>query len=138
MQLTDYTTLGRSGLKVSPICLGTMTFGEEWGWGSKEETARAIFDRYIELGGNFIDTADAYTNGTSEELCGKFVKDAHLRDKVVIATKFTFNMQPGNPNAGGNGRKNIYRALEGSLKRLGTDYVDVYWLHAWDTVTPVE
>lgn len=138
MKLTDYTTLGRSGLKVSPVCLGTMTFGEDWGWGSKEETAQQIFDRYIELGGNFIDTADGYTNGTSEEMCGKFINKAKLRDKVVLATKFTFSGQPGNPNAGGNGRKNIYRALEGSLKRLGTDYIDLYWMHAWDKVTPVE
>lgn len=138
MRLTDFTTLGRSGLKVSPVCLGTMTFGEEWGWGSKEETAKAIFAKYIELGGNFIDTADGYTNGTSEEMCGRFINREKLRDKVVLATKFTFNAEPGNPNAGGNGRKNIYRALEGSLKRLGTDYIDLYWLHAWDTVTPLE
>jgi aryl-alcohol dehydrogenase-like predicted oxidoreductase len=138
MKLADYVTLGRSGLKVSPLCLGTMTFGEDWGWGSSEDAARQIFDTYIEQGGNFIDTADGYTNGTSEELCGKFIKERGLRDSVVLATKFTFNAQKGNPNAGGNGRKNIYRALEGSLKRLGTDYVDFYWLHTWDKVTPVE
>jgi aryl-alcohol dehydrogenase-like predicted oxidoreductase len=138
MQLSDYITLGRSGLKVSPLCLGTMTFGEDWGWGSSEDTARQIFKSYLDKGGNFIDTADGYTNGKSEELVGKFVNEGGLRDKVVLATKFTFNAEKGNPNAGGNGRKNIYRALEGSLKRLGTDYVDFYWLHTWDKVTPVE
>ncbi len=138
MKLSDYVTLGRSGLKVSPLCLGTMTFGEDWGWGTSEESAHQIFNAYIDKGGNFIDTADGYTNGTSEKLVGKFVKDAGLRDKVVLATKFTFNAEKGNPNAGGNGRKNIYRALEGSLKRLSTDYVDLYWLHTWDKVTPVE
>ena len=136
--LNDYVTLGRSGLRVSPLCLGTMTFGTEWGWGSEEEVARAVFNRYIDGGGNFLDTADAYTGGHSEELLGKFISDRGLRDRVVVATKFTFNAEPGNPNAGGNGRKNIYRALEGSLGRLQTDYIDLYWLHAWDTVTPAE
>jgi aryl-alcohol dehydrogenase-like predicted oxidoreductase len=138
MKISNYVTLGRSGLKVSPLCLGTMTFGEDWGWGSSEDTARQIFNLYIEQGGNFIDTADGYTNGTSELLVGKFVTERKLRDQAVLATKFTFNAQKGNPNAGGNGRKNIYRALEGSLKRLGTDYIDFYWLHTWDKVTPVE
>jgi aryl-alcohol dehydrogenase-like predicted oxidoreductase len=138
MKLNDYVTLGRSGLKVSPLCLGTMTFGEEWGWGSSEDTARQIFNAYVDKGGNFIDTADGYTNGSSELLVGKFISEKNLRDTIVLATKFTFNAQPGNPNAGGNGRKNIYRALEGSLKRLNTDYIDLYWLHTWDKVTPVE
>src|SRR5258706_5184509 len=136
--LNDYLTLGRSGLRVSPLCLGTMTFGKEWGWGSEEETARIVFDRYVDAGGNFIDTADLYTEGHIEELVGKFIGERGLRDRVVLATKFTFNAQPGNPNSGGNGRKNIYRALEASLRRLGTDYIDLYWLHAWDTVTPVD
>jgi aryl-alcohol dehydrogenase-like predicted oxidoreductase len=136
--LNDYVTLGRSGLRVSPLCLGTMTFGTEWGWGSEEQTARAVFDRYIDADGNFIDTADGYTEGHSEELLGKFIDERGLRDRVVLATKFSFNAEPGNPNAGGNGRKNIYRALEGSLRRLQTDYIDLYWLHAWDTITPVE
>lgn len=124
MKLNQYITLGRSGLKVSPLCLGAMTFGEDWGWGSSEETARAIFDAYVEKGGNFIDTADGYTNGKSEELVGKFVNAKKLRDQIVIATKFTFCAQPGNPNAGGNGRKNIYRALEvrsrGSAQTIST------------------
>ena len=138
MTVSDYTTLGRSGLRVSPLCLGTMTFGTEWGFGVEEKASKEIFDRYIGAGGNFLDTADGYTAGHSEEMVGKFVADAKLRDRVVIATKFTFNAQAGNPNAGGNGRKNVYRALEGSLRRLKTDYVDLYYLHAWDRVTPVE
>jgi aryl-alcohol dehydrogenase-like predicted oxidoreductase len=138
MRLNDYITLGRSGLRVSPLCLGTMTFGTEWGWGAEESVSRSLFDRYIEAGGNFIDTADGYTGGKSEQLVGKFIRERNLRDRVVLATKFTFSAEPGNPNAGGNGRKNIYRALEGSLRRLDTDYIDLYWLHAWDTITPVE
>ena len=136
--LTRYSLLGRTGLRVSPLCLGTMTFGTEWGWGSEEGPAREIFERYLEAGGNFIDTADMYTGGHSEEMLGKFIQETKSRDRVVLATKFTFNAEPGNPNAGGNGRKNIYRALEGSLRRLQTDYIDLYWLHAWDGVTPVE
>src|ERR1700730_4337189 len=138
MKLNEYVTLGRSGLRVSPLCLGTMTFGTEWGWGSEEDAARAVFTGYLERGGNFVDTADMYTNGKSEELVGKFIKDAKVRDQVVLATKFTFNAQPENPNAGGNGRKNMYRAIEGSLRRLQTDYIDLFWMHAWDMITPVE
>jgi aryl-alcohol dehydrogenase-like predicted oxidoreductase len=115
-----------------------MTFGNDWGWGSEEDTARAVFDHYVDAGGNFVDTADLYTEGHSEELVGKFINDGGLRDQIVLATKFTFNGQPGNPNSGGNGRKNIYRAIEASLRRLQTDYIDLYWLHAWDTITPAE
>jgi aryl-alcohol dehydrogenase-like predicted oxidoreductase len=138
MKLNEYVTLGRSGLRVSPLCLGTMTFGNDWGFGSDEDTARAIFQKYVEAGGNFVDTADRYCNGKSEEMVGKFMKDAKNRDTVVLATKFTMNGQPGNPNASGNGRKNIYRAIEDSLRRLQTDYIDLYWMHAWDMMTPVE
>ena len=127
--LGEYYLLGKSGLRVSPLCLGTMTFGTEWGWGSEAEAARAIFDRYVAAGGNFIDTADGYTGGRSEELLGQFMAESNTRDQLVVATKFTFNARPGDPNAGGNGRKNIHRALEGSLRRLRTDYVDLYWLH---------
>lgn len=134
----NYHLLGRTGLRVSPLALGTMTFGNDWGWGSSEDTARKIFNAYIDVGGNFVDTADLYTNGTSESLVGKYIKERSLRDKVVLATKYTFNGQPGNPNAGGNGRKNLYRAIDSSLKRLGTDYIDLFWVHAWDTLTPVE
>lgn len=137
MSLTDFRTLGRSGLVVSPLSLGTMTFGTPR-WGSPDEVSKDIFDAYVKAGGNFIDTADVYAGGRSEELVGSYIAERNLRDQVVLATKFGFNAGPGNPNAGGNGRKNIHRALEGSLRRLKTDYVDLYWLHAWDAVTPVE
>src|SRR5580704_1609484 len=137
MQVNEYVTLGRSGLRVSPLALGTMTFGNDR-WGSNDDESKRIFDRYLEKGGNFIDTADGYAEGRSEEVVGRFVAEGKLHDRLVIATKFTFNAQEGNPNAGGNGRKNIYRALEGSLRRLNLDYVDLYWMHVWDTITPVE
>src|SRR5438445_7648379 len=133
-----YYTLGNSGLRVSRLALGTMTFGKEWGWGADRDTARAMFDAYVEAGGNFFDTADLYTGGTAETWLGEFVAERGLRDKAVIATKFTMNMQPGNPNAGGNGRKNIMRAVDASLKRLGTDYIDLYLMHVWDRLTPAE
>ena len=129
MEMKTLRTLGRSGLPVSPLCLGTMTFGNK-AWGSADNVSRAIFDAYVDAGGNFLDTADVYAGGRSEELVGGYIKDRGLRDKVVLATKFSF--------AGGNGRKNMYRAVEGSLRRLGTDYVDLYWMHVWDGVTPVE
>jgi len=139
MKLNEYTTLGRTGLRISPLCLGTMSFGTGWGWGADEKTSSQMIDQYLEAGGNFLDTADGYQLGQSEEIIGRYISDRNLRDKAVIATKFTFNFTaPGNPNAGGNGRKNIYRALEGSLRRLKTDYVDLYYLHAWDLITPVE
>ncbi len=137
MQLNEYTTLGRSGLRVSPLALGTMTFGNDR-WGSDDAEAQHIFDHYVEKGGNFLDCADGYAEGRSEEVLGRFVAEKSLRDRLVIATKFSFNAEEGNPNAGGNGRKNIYRALEGSLRRLKMDYVDMYWMHVWDTITPVE
>jgi aryl-alcohol dehydrogenase-like predicted oxidoreductase len=133
-----YYTLGNSGLKVSRLALGTMTFGDDWGWGADEKNSRSLFDAYLAAGGNFVDTADLYTNGNSERLLGKFIKETNTRDQVVIATKFSFNAQPGNPNAGGNGRKNILRAVEGSLRRLETDYLDLYIMHTWDRVTPAE
>ncbi len=136
--LASYHLLGRSGLRVSPLCLGAMTFGEDWGWGAPEPTVGKLIDRYLEAGGNFIDTADGYTGGHSEEIIGRYLEAAKNRDRVVLATKFTFNTHPGDPNAGGNGRKNVMRALEGSLRRLRTEYVDLYWLHAWDMLTPVE
>lgn len=136
MSLNTYYTLGSSGLRVSRLALGTMTFGTEWGWGADQEVARQLFNTYVDAGGNFIDTADLYTNGTSETWLGQFVAERQLRDRVILTTKFTYNAEPGNPNAGGNGRKNILRAVEGSLKRLGTDYIDLYLLHTWDTLTP--
>ncbi|WP_118179431.1 aldo/keto reductase [Paraburkholderia phosphatilytica] len=138
MTMNRYTLLGRSGLRVSPISLGTMTFGTEWGWGTDEKLAQRLFDLYVDAGGNFIDTADLYTEGTSEEWVGRFAAARGLRDRLVIATKYSYNAQPGNPNAGGNHRKNLLRALDGSLKRLGTDYIDLYYLHTWDRMTPVD
>lgn len=137
MNLTDYRTLGRSGLIVSPLAFGTMTFGTAR-WGSPDATSQDIFNAYVDAGGNFIDTADTYAKGRSEELLGSFVTERRLRDQLVLATKFTWNAVPGVPATSGNGRKNIYRALEGSLRRLQTDYIDLYWLHHWDLVTPVE
>ena len=128
--LSDYRLLGKSGVRVSPLCLGAMTFGEDWGWGADEEVSRLQFDMYRDQGGNFIDTANAYTNGTSEKFVGKFIKEN--RDYWVLATKFTLSMFPRDPNAGGNHRKNIMRSLEDSLRRLQTDYVDLYWLHGWE------
>jgi aryl-alcohol dehydrogenase-like predicted oxidoreductase len=138
MSLDSYYTLGHSGLRVSRLALGTMTFGDNWGWGAAEDTARAMFDRYLAAGGNFVDTADLYTDGASEELLGRFIAETGSRDRVVLSTKFSYNGQPGNPNAGGNGRKNILRAVEGSLRRLRTDYIDLYLLHTWDRLTPAE
>ncbi|HTW93368.1 MAG TPA: aldo/keto reductase [Tepidisphaeraceae bacterium] len=131
-----YKLLGKSGLRVSELCLGTMTFGEEWGWGSSADQSRAIFDAFAEAGGNFVDTADFYTGGSSEKLLGQFA--AEDRERFVIATKFTSNMRPGDPNAGGNHRKNFTQALDASLKRLKTDYIDLYLLHAWDFTTPID
>ncbi len=135
---SEYFTLGRSGLRVSRLALGAMTFGTDWGWGTDKDSARQIFDRYVEAGGNFVDTADLYTNGVSEQWLGEFIRDRQLRDRIVLATKFSYNAQPDNPNAGGNGRKNMLRAVEGSLRRLGTDYIDLYLLHTWDMLTPVD
>jgi len=139
MSLTAFRTLGRSGLVVSPLALGTMTFGTER-WGAPDDVSHAIFDAYVDAGGNFIDTADVYAHdGRSEELIGGYIADRGLRDRLVLATKFAFHGgEPGNVNASGNGRKNIHRAFEGSLRRLRTDYVDLYWMHVWDRVTPVE
>src|SRR5258706_2952326 len=132
----NYQLLGKSGLRVSELCLGTMTFGEEWGWGANRDESKAVFDAYVKAGGNFLDTADGYTNGTSEKLVGEFIRSQ--RDQFVVANKFSFNQRHGDPNAGGNHRKNMAQALEGSLKRLGTDRIDLYWMHAWDEMTPVE
>src|SRR5438067_6000593 len=133
-----YVLLGRSGLRVSPMCLGTITFGTEWGWGIDQARAFSILDAYVEAGGNFVDTADVYTDGTSERIVGAWMRERANRERVVVGTKFTFNKSRGDPNAGGNGRKHIVRALDASLVRLGTNYVDVYWLHAWDALTPVD
>jgi len=127
---------GRTGLRVSELWLGTMTFGEDWGWGASKPESRRIFDAYAKAGGNCIDTANHYTNGTSEKFVGEFT--ASERQRFVISTKYTLSGRPDDPNAGGNHRKSLVQSLEGSLKRLGTDYIDVYWVHAWDQLTPVE
>ena len=147
MSLTAFRTLGRSGLVVSPLALGTMTFGPGE-WGADAAASREVFDAYRQAGGNFIDTADIYSGGESERLVGQFVKETRSRDEIVLSTKFAFNGSAsplaaaqagrGNPNAGGAGAKNIHRALDASLSRLGTDYIDLYWMHIWDGVTPVE
>lgn len=131
-----YKLLGRSGLRVSELGLGTMTFGEDWGWGASREESRRIFEAYADAGGNFIDTANRYTDGTSERFVGEFV--APDREHFVVATKYTLFNREGDPNAAGNHRKNMVQSLEASLKRLGTDYVDLLWLHAWDFMTPVD
>jgi aryl-alcohol dehydrogenase-like predicted oxidoreductase len=139
MPLTDYVTLGRSGLRVSPFCLGTMTFGEDWGWGSSVADSEAILGRYFERGGNFVDTANVYTRGHSEKIIGDFMRSgSRRRDQVVIATKFFGNLYLGDPNGGGAGRKGVVAACEQSLRRLQTDYIDLYWMHAWDRFTPIE
>ncbi len=137
MDLTHYRSLGRSGLLVSPLALGAMTFGTER-WGTDAAASRAVFDAYREAGGNFIDTADLYSAGRSEALIGGFVADAGARDRLVIATKSGFARTEGHPHGGGNGAKNIRTALETSLRRLRTDYIDLYWMHVWDRVTPPE
>ncbi|GAA3763352.1 aldo/keto reductase [Plantactinospora mayteni] len=137
LDLDHYFLLGRTGLRVSPVGLGTMTFGTG-GWHAGEEAARAIFHRYLDRGGNFIDTADIYGAGASEELLGRLIQETGSRDRLVLATKFGGPTDPSDPNARGNGRKHILPALEASLRRLQTDYVDLYWLHLWDQVTGVE
>jgi aryl-alcohol dehydrogenase-like predicted oxidoreductase len=131
-----YTLLGRSGLRVSEVALGTMTFGEAWGWGASRDECRRIFDAFVEEGGNFVDTACNYTDGQSEDIVGELVESD--RDRFVLATKYTLTSRREDPNAGGNHRKNMVRTLESSLRRLRTDYVDLLWLHMWDGMTPVE
>ncbi|HEV8550974.1 MAG TPA: aldo/keto reductase [Polyangiaceae bacterium] len=139
MALDHYVTLGRSGLRVSPLCLGAMTFGEDLGWGSSVEESQEIIDRYVAAGGNFIDTANFYTKSHSEKIIGDHVgRHGQKRDRLVIATKFSGNLYPGDPNGGGGGRKAIVSSCENSLRRLQTDYIDLYWLHIWDVHTPIE
>ena len=139
MPLDHYVTLGHSGLRVSPFCLGTMTFGEDWGWGSSVQDSAAILDRFLERGGNFIDTANAYTKGHSEKILGDSLgRLPNKRDRCVIATKFFSNMHAGDPNGGGASRKAIVAACEQSLRRLQTGYIDLYWMHAWEPTTPIE
>ena len=131
-----YVLLGNSGLRVSEMALGTMTFGDDWGWGAGKDACEEMFDRYVEAGGNFVDTANTYTDGTSERIVGELVGDD--RDEFVIATKYTLTTRPNDPNAGGNHRKNMFQSVEGSLDRLDTEYIDLLWVHAWDGMTPIE
>ncbi len=139
MALTSYTTLGRSGLRVSPLCLGAMTFGMDWAWGSDAATSKRVMDVYLDKGGNFIDTANIYTKGHSEKIIGDHVgAHPHKRDRAVIATKFMGNLFPGDPNGGGAHRKAIHQQLHHSLRRLQTDYIDLYWMHFEDPFTPID
>ena len=138
-----YKLLGKSGLRVSELSLGTMTFGEDWGWGASKETSQQMFDAFAEAGGNFIDTANLYTNGTSEEFVGDFIHSD--REHFVVATKYTLTPAPNQgdttsirPNHSGNHRKNMMQAVEASLQRLNTDYIDILYIHAWDFMTPVD
>jgi aryl-alcohol dehydrogenase-like predicted oxidoreductase len=134
LALNHYRLLGRSGLRVSPLALGTMTFGTDWGWGADEDEARRIFDAYVERGGNFVDTSVNYTNGASERMVGKLMEGR--RDRIVLSTKYTMSRQPDDPNAGGNHRMNLVRSVEQSLRQLKTDRIELLHLHAWDDTTP--
>ena len=136
MPMNTYRTLGRSGLVVSPLSLGTMTFGVGR-WGMERAEAEAVFDAYVEAGGNLVDTADVYAGGRGEEMLGAIIAERGLRDSLVVATKSGFSAGKG-PHAGGNGAKHIHTALDGSLRRLATDHIDLYWVHVWDAVTPAE
>lgn len=137
--LDSYITLGRSGLRVSPFCLGTMTFGTDWGWGTQPEDCFRIMDLYADHGGNFIDTANIYTKGHSEKIIGDHIgRHPARRNRTVIATKFLGNMFTGDPNGGGAGRKSLIAACEESLRRLQTDHIDLYWMHFWDKHTPID
>lgn len=139
MSISNYQTLGKSGLRVSPMTLGTMTFGEDWGWGASPEVSHELLHYYIDQGGNSIDTANIYTKGHSEKIIGDFISSNDVRrDSLVISTKFFGNMYPYDPNTGGTGRKAIIQNLEDSLRRLKTDYIDLYWMHAFDPYTPIE
>ena len=131
-----YQLLGPSGLRVSELCLGTMSFGEAWGFGADEKQSHRILDAFAEAGGNFVDTANAYHEGQSEEIIGSYLGPG--RDRWVVATKYTLAMRPGDPNAAGNSRKNLRSSVEASLRRLRTDYLDLLWVHAWDYTCPVE
>ncbi|MFO8029580.1 MAG: aldo/keto reductase [Cyclonatronaceae bacterium] len=134
--MMKYKLFGNSGLRVSEVSLGTITFGTDWGWGADEKECRNMFDTYAQAGGNFIDTANRYTEGSSERIVGDCIKSD--RDHFVVATKYTFFDRQGDVNFSGNHRKNMMRSVHESLKRLDTDYIDVLWLHAWDFLTPLE
>ena len=133
----NYKLLGRSGLKVSELCLGTMGFGTEAGWGADRETSFVIMDAFANAGGNFLDTANMYKLGTSDKIIGEYIS-SHDRDYFVLATKYTLKDNLTNPNASGNNRKNMMRSVEDSLKRLKTDFIDLLYLHIWDDITPID
>lgn len=137
MTTMRYKLLGDSGLRVSEISLGAMTFGEEWGFGVDAAECKRLLDLYVEAGGNFIDTANKYTEGTSERIVGDLI--AAERERFVVATKYTLTMRKGDPNASGNHRKNLVQSVEASLKRMRLDYIDLLWVHAWDfTANPAQ
>ncbi len=136
MQLDDYRLLGRSGLRVSPLSLGTMTFGMPAGWGSDNADAARMVDSFVERGGNFIDTANFYGQGGSEKVLATLLQGR--RNRLVVSTKYSLTMGPGDPNASGNQRKNMVQAVEASLRRLETDYIDLLYMHVWDRRTPAE
>ncbi|RYJ28386.1 oxidoreductase [Streptomyces sp. L-9-10] len=136
LTLDTYRLLGRSGLRVSPLALGAATFGTDWGWGAERDEARKLFDLYVGRGGNFIDTANTYTKGSSERLLGEFTRGR--RESLVLATKYTTLRSPGDPNSGGSHRKSLFASVEASLRQLDTDYIDLLYLHVWDFTTPVE
>ena len=139
MSLDHYVTLGNSGLRVSPFCLGAMTFGDDWGWGSDVSESECILAHYVDRGGNFLDTANAYTKGHSEKIIGDYLQHkGSSRDRIVLATKFFANLYPHDPNGGGASRKSLTAACDESLRRLQTDYIDLYWMHLWDSFTPIE
>ena len=134
--MLKYRLLGKTGLRVSEICLGTMSFGQDWGFGADEPTSHQVLDYYREQGGNFLDTANKYHNGQTEEYVGRWLQGK--RHEMVVATKYTLAMDHKDPNTAGNHRKNLVRSVEKSLERLKTDYIDLLWVHAWDTLTPYE
>ncbi|ABK76133.1 aldo/keto reductase [Mycolicibacterium smegmatis] len=136
LTLDTYRLLGRSGLRVSPLALGSATFGTDWGWGAERDDARKLFDLYVERGGNFIDTANTYTDGSSERLLGEFTQNN--RESLVLATKYTTQRRPGDPNSAGASRKSLVASVDASLRQLRTDYLDLLFLHVWDFATPVE
>lgn len=139
MDLTHYRTLGKSGLRISPMTLGAMTFGLDWEYGASPEDSKAILAKYIELGGNSVDTANIYTKGHAEKIIGDYLKESNTRrDSLVLGTKFFGNMYPGDPNGGGTSRKTMIESLENSLRRLQTDFIDLYWVHTYDEFTPIE
>ncbi len=131
-----YKLLGNTGLRVSELCLGTMTFGDNWGWGASKETCKELINIYLEAGGNFIDTANYYTNGTSESILGDLLKG--IRNEIVLSTKYSLMTDRKNINSGGNQRKNMIQSVEKSLKRLKTEYIDLYWVHIIDKYTPID